>query len=185
MKKSLLPLLLCVCLLLSGCGGRAEETRFARFSEFLSARDTLSFTAELRAEYEDKTLRFTLAYQKDAEGQTVQVLKPERIAGIRARLGAGSGTLEYEGLILDTGPLDPYGLTPMNALPKLVEALCTGHLDSHWSEEGHPVFRLILDDQLSVSVWFEPESMTPLYAELQSGDKVCVFCGISDWNTND
>ena len=136
---------------------------------------------ELRAEYADRTLSFTLGYEKDAAGETVSVLKPERIAGIRAHRAAGKNTLEFEGLVLDTGPLDPYGLTPMSALPSLVEALCTGHLDSHWEENGSLVCRLILDDHLSASVWFDPQSMTPSYAELQSDDTVHLFCTIRDW----
>ena len=181
MKHALFPLLLVFCLLLTGCGGRADEKRFSDFSEALSAKDTLGFTAELRAEYADRTLEFTLDYEKDAEGQTVSVRKPERIAGIRAHLSPGSETLEYEGLILDTGPLDPYGLTPMNALPKLVETLCAGQLESHWEESGAFVCHLILDDHLSASVWFEPQSMTPSYAELQSDDTVHLFCTIRDW----
>lgn len=181
MKRILLPLLL-VCLLLSGCGSRANEKRFAEFSETLAAKPTLSFTGQIRAEFEDRTLEFTLAYQKDAEGQTVSVLKPERISGVKAHLAAGSSTLEFEGLILDTGPLDPYGLTPMNALPKLVEALCAGHLDSQWEEAGSLVCRLILDDHLSASVWFEEETMRPTYAELQSDETVHIFCEISDWS---
>ena len=181
MKRALCFLLLLNCLLLTGCGKKADEQRFLAFSESLSARDSFSFTAELRAEYADRTLEFTLDYEKDAEGQTVSVRKPERIAGIRAHLSPGSETLEYEGLILDTGPLDPYGLTPMNALPKLVETLCGGQLESHWEESGAFVCHLVLDDHLSASVWFEPQSMTPSYAELQSDDTVHLFCTIRDW----
>ena len=42
--------------------------------------------------------------------------EPEIIAGISARI-AGDGTaLVYDGMILDTGELDAYGLTPMSAL---------------------------------------------------------------------
>ena len=182
MKRALLPLLLAACLLLAGCGGRADEKRFAAFSEELAGKEALSFLAELRAEYADRTLEFTLAYAKDAEGETVSVLKPTRISGVRAHLAPGSSTLEFEGLILDTGPLDPYGLTPMNALPRLVETLCTGHLDSHWTEEGTLVCHLVLDDHLSASVWFEPESMIPCYAELQSDDTVHIFCTIREWS---
>ena len=182
MKRSILPLLLALCLLLTGCGSRALENRFAAFSQALAEQEELQFTADVRAEYEDKSFSFTLAYQKDAEEQTIQVLQPERIAGIQAHLSPGSSTLEYQGLILDTGPLDPYGLSPMNALPALVEALCTGHLESAWEENGSPVFRLILDDHLSASVWFEAERMVPTHAELQSDDTVHVFCDISDWS---
>lgn len=181
MKKALLPLLLMLALLLSGCGGRADEKRFLDFSEALGERESLAFDAAVRAEYADRTLAFSLGYEKNAEGETITVRAPENIAGIRAHLAPGSSTLEFEGLILDTGPLDPYGLTPMNALPKLVEALSSGHLDSHGREGDEKLYRLILDDQLSVSVWFEPESMTPTHAELQSGEKVCIFCDITNW----
>ena len=181
MKRILLPVLI-VCLLLSGCGSRENEKRFAEFSETLAVKENLSFTSRIRAEYDDRTLEFTLAYQKDADGQTVRVKEPERISGVKAHLAAGSSTLEFEGLILDTGPLDPYGLTPMNALPKLIDTLRTGHLDSTWEETGSLVCRLILDDHLSVSVWFEPERMIPVYAELQSDETVHIFCEISEWS---
>lgn len=180
MKRILLPLLF-ICLFLSGCGSRADEKRFSEFSYALGEKESLSFTAQIRAEYDDRSLSFTLSYQKDAEGETIRVMKPERISGVKAHLSPGSSTLEFEGLILDTGPLDPYGLTPVNALPKLVEMLCTGHLDSHWNEAGSLVCRLILDDHLSASVWFEPERMIPYYAEIQSDETVHLFCEINDW----
>ena len=156
------------------------KTDSALFPKALAEQETLQFTAEVRSEYDDKSFSFTLAYQKDAEGQTIRVLEPERIAGIQAHLAPESSTLEFQGLILDTGPLDPYGLSPMNALPTLVDALCGGHLDTP-GRGGILPYRLILDDQLSVSVWFEPESMTPTHAELQSGEKVCIFCDITNW----
>ena len=181
MKRLLLPLLLTGCLLLAGCGGRRIEKRFLAFSDALAAREDLSFTAEVRAEYADRTLNFTLGYEKNADGETVTVLRPERIAGIRAHIAPGSSTLEFEGLILDTGPLDPYGLTPMNALPKLAEALTAGHLDSYWEEGPETVCRLILDDHLAVTVRMETESMIPRSAELQSDETVCIFCELSDW----
>lgn len=183
MKRRLLPLLLTVCMLLSGCGSGAAEKRFSSFSESLSQQKSLSFSADLRAEYPDRTLSFTLDYNQDADGQTIRVQKPERIAGIQAHLAPDSETLEFNGLILETGPLDPYGLSPMNALPKLVDALCSGHLESHWEENGSSVFHLVLDDHLSASVWFEPEQMVPYYAELQSDEIVHVFCTISNWYT--
>lgn len=179
-KRLLVPLLAC-CLLLSGCARRDDEKRFLAFSDALAARESLAFTCEMRAEYADRTLEFTLAYEKDAEGETVTVVRPERIAGIRARLKPGGGALEFEGLILETGPLDPYGLTPMNALPRLVEALLAGHLDSHWREGEETAVRLVPDDRLTVSVWFEPGSMTPRRAELESDGRVRIFCELSDW----
>lgn len=181
MRKALLPLLLIPCLLLTGCSGKALEKRFAEFSDTLGEKESLSFSADLRAEYTDRTLSFTLDYSRDPDGQTIAVREPDRIAGIRAHLAPGSSTLEFEGIILDTGPLDPYGLSPMTALPKLVEMLGSGHLDALWEEQGAPVYRLILDDHLSATVWFAPESMTPTRAEIQSDETVHIFCEIHDW----
>lgn len=182
MKRLCLPLLLVFCLLLSGCGAGASKKQYEQFSQELSSQNSLSFTAQLRAEYEEKTVDFTLCYEADENGQTVTVLAPELIAGVKAHITAGNTALEYDGVRLDTGALDRYGLTPMSALPVLVDAMTNGHLDSRWQEEGKSVFQLIANDHLSATVWFEAESMTPVRAELVSDGRVTVCCELSDWN---
>ena len=182
MKKSVLSLLLGLCVLLSGCGGRAVKSRILDFSRDLREREQLSFTAEIRAEYPEKRSEFSLSYESDESGETMRVLEPELIRGIGAHLAPGSSTLEYDGMILDLGPLDPNGLSPLTALPLLVDTLKNGHLDSTWEEGGQPAAKLIRDDTLSVQVWFSPETMTPVRAELSSGDTVKLFCELSDWS---
>ena len=69
----------------------------------------------------------------------------------------GATALEYDGLILDTGDLDAYGLTPMSALPLLVEALRTGHPDAFWEEGGCDAVELLFDDHTRARVWFDEE----------------------------
>lgn len=181
MKRLCLPLLLVFCLLLSACGSKAGESQYSAFSQSLSEMDSLSFTAALRAEYEDKTVEFTLRYDEDRELAVVTVLSPELIAGIKARIAQGGTSLEYDGMIIDTGDLDGYGLTPMSALPALVRTMRSGHLESYWTEDGRAVFQLIADDHLSAVVWFEPENMTPMRAELVSDGHVKVVCDIAGW----
>ena len=68
MKKLCLPLLLTICLLLSACGGREFSDAHEQLSQRLGAVEALSFTANVRAEYENKTARFTLSYSEDSEG---------------------------------------------------------------------------------------------------------------------
>ena len=181
MRRRFIPLLLLFCQLLSACGSGAAENQYNAFAQALSEMDTLSFTAVLRAEYEDKTVDFTLRYNEDESGTSVTVLAPELVAGIKARVVGDSTALEYEGILIDTGNLDNFGLTPMSALPILVETMRAGHLESYWTEDSRAVFQLILDDHLYAVVYFESETMTPVRAELVSDGHVRVACDIAGW----
>lgn len=184
MKKFCLCLLPLVCLLLCACGEDPAEEKYAAFAEELSRATALTCTASLRAEYEDRSERFTLRYEEDGEACRVTVLEPELVAGIRAKLNGDSASLEYEGLILDVGPLDAYGLTPVSSLPLLADTLRSGHLESCWTEGDFAVFQLIADDRTAAVVWFQGEPMTPVRAEIASDGAVRVFCELSDWKTN-
>ena len=181
MKRLCLPLLLALTLVLSGCGQNAAAAKYQDFAEKLLQKETLSFTADVRCEYEDKTVSFTLGYSSDTEGSTVTVIAPELIRGIRAHAKAGETSVEYDGLILDTGPLDDFGLSPMSALPVMVEALRSGYLDSAWEEQGQYAALLIPSDNMNVQVNLDKYTMSPVYAELISDGRVAVFMQISDW----
>lgn len=179
MKKILVLIPLLSCLLLAGCGSAARP-QFDAFSQELAQRDALSFTAELTAAYPDRTASFSLRYALEGDVQRVTVLAPGRISGISARVEKGGTALEYDGLILDTGDLDSYGLTPMSALPMLVDALCTGHPDAFWEEDGHEAVELLVDDHTTVQVWFDEG--IPCRAELICDGVVTVQCEINNWS---
>ena len=186
MRRICLPIIIAISLLLSGCG-RSEETKAAydSFSQQLAASGSVSFTAALRAEYEHKTARFTLSYAEDVSGACVTVLSPQLIAGVSAHVRGGDTQLQYDGVMLATGELDGFGLSPMSALPELVSALKAGYLDSFWEEDGKTVYQLIPNDRLICTVWFEPGDMTPVRAELISEGRVTVYADISDWSAAD
>ena len=162
MKKFCLSLTLCLCLFMSGCGAREFARARDTVAERLAGAECLSFTANLRAEYEHKTARFTLSYYEDSDGGKVTVLAPQLIAGVTARIEPGSTSLEYDGVCLGTGELDDFGLSPMSALPMLM-------------------LELQSCDELVCTVWFDGETMTPRQAELASDGRVKVFLEISDW----
>lgn len=181
MRRVFVPLLLCLCLLLTGCQSEAKS-RYEEFSRELSEKTDFGFTADVRAEYQDKTAEFTVEYIRYEGGCSVTVVEPELIRGVTAHMADGKTRLEFSGVILDVGPLDEHGLTPMSALPTLVRAMQSGHLESVRSEGGQLAAELKPEDHLTVTVWFEEESMTPLRAEIASGGRVAVYCDLKDWS---
>lgn len=182
MKRLFLIFTAAVCLLLTACGGSsAAKTAYDRFSKELNAAERISFTANVRAEYEHKTARFALSYTEDESGGTVTVIAPELISGISAKVLRGSTRLEYGEVSLDTGSLDEHGLSPMSAMPVMIQALRDGHLESFWTEDGKTVLQLTPSDDYICTVWFG-DGMKPLHAELQSDGRVVIFADITDWS---
>ena len=180
LKKTVTAIFAAAALLLSGCGKNAAADRFAPFSEALCGRADLSFTADVRAEYSDRSALFMLEYADEGEGCRVMVLAPEGIRGVTAHLNGAEAALGYDSILLDAGSLDRYGLSPTTALPRLVEALRQGHLETAWAEDGLTVWELRPDDTLSIQVWLD-ENLTPKRAELISEGRVAVYCEITNW----
>lgn len=180
MKKCILPLMISL-LLLCGCADNTEES-FLKFADGLAAADKLSFSADVRAEYADKTESFRLSYSRDEYEAVIEVIKPEMIAGIKARISSDSATLEYDGAVLDIGCLTDDGLTPISALPLMERALTDGHVEMTWTENGLLAARLIPSDDTAVTVWLS-EELKPVSAEISCKEITSVYIDIYDWVT--
>lgn len=180
MKRFCLCMLLLLSLVLTGCGVKKEEKLLSDFSSSLNLRDDLGFVGALRCEYADRTVDFTLQYKQTPEGCRITVLQPEEIEGLAVNLDEKGSVLEYGELFINTGELDRFGLSPLNALPMLVSALKSSYMDSVRNENGLTVYSLIPADDIQVDVSFD-ENMRPVHAELISDGKVRVFCDIESW----
>ena len=179
MKKLFVPLLLVLSLLLGGCTNK-NEARFRAFSEELRSRSDVDLTAELRAEYDDRSCSFTLRCTEDGSGGcTVEVLEPELIRGVRAHLNADGTKLLYDSISVDTGE-GGSALSPMGALPLLLRALREGALDSAWREDGCLAVRLVPEDEIGVTVLFDAD-MRPDRAEIDSGGKTVLFVDVTEF----
>lgn len=178
----ILPALLSAALTLSACGGSAARSAVQRFSEDLAAQESLTFCARIRAEYDESSAEFTLQYAADGDGCRVSVLSPEIIRGVSAYVRAGETALEYDGVSLDTGSLDSYGLSPMSALPLLVETMRSGYLDTAWEEGEQLRAVLVPANGVSVEIHLDKHTLTPLSAEISSDGRVRVFAEIYDWS---
>lgn len=180
MKKyaAVIPMIFAV--LLSGCTSELEDRCNNWLSE-TAARDAISFTADVTAEYPDGEISFTLCCSEDgAGGAEVEVLAPEIISGIKAHIAPDSSQLIYDGVILDTGDLDGWGLTPMSAMPKLIEAVRNGALESFERDGERITLSLASDDHIVADITLDG-MMVPISAELLSDGRTVVLCKITEW----
>ncbi len=193
MGKRLLCVLM-MTLFLTGCGGMkgndAQEMALRLRGNYLESVGC-SGTVALTADYGERIYRYELEFTQGEEETVLTLVQPDTVAGITARLSKASGNvLEYDGVVLETGPLNEEGLTPVGAVPAILTALREGYLDSCVLEEWEtgPVLRILVRDPerqygegLELLVWME-ESGRVLRAEF-SQDGVCVIqCEFSAWN---
>lgn len=117
----------------SGCGRdegqQALDTALTIRSEYL-ALDSFCAQAGLRADYGQRVYDYTLEVSAGPEETVLTVTAPELVAGITARTAGEGSYLEYDGLQLETGPLDKDGLTPISAIPAMLEAVRSRYITS-------------------------------------------------------
>ena len=180
MKRIALIVLAISLLLLSGCS-HSEEKEFAEFAAQLAKADTVSFNGHVTAEYSALSAQFDLAFTEHDGESEIEVLKPDIVSGVKARVKDGETSLEYEGLMLDIGNVGDTWLSPMSSLPVFFRAMKDAHLDLAWDEDDMLVVRLVPEDDITVTVWIDSDSNTPKNAEITYNEKTAIFIDISDW----
>ena len=168
-RRGCAVLMMCLCLLLGGCGGRSQGVSPAiAFRASLVQAGGCSFRAELTADYGDYVVPFTLDCETEVNGPThFTVAAPETLAGITAAVDETGGTVTYDGLMMDFGLLANGRLAP--AAGPAVVAYCwsSAYLAAGGEEDGR--FRATYEKDyeekmLKVDTWFE--NGIPIYAEV-------------------
>lgn len=190
MKKRLLflPMML---LLLTGCGGGqegktgAEALAVAIRGEYM-AMTAYSLQAKVNADYGQRVYDFTLSVTSDGEETTVVIREPEMLAGVTARMDGDEGTLEYEDLSLETGFLDGESLSPVSALPTLVEAARTQYIDRCTLADG--VLEVHCADPeedagtgREVTLWFDAQTHALTGGEISQDGRRVIACKITEF----
>ena len=188
-------LLFCVpmmILLLSACtggaeGNEAEELALQIRGEYL-AMSSCAGQAAITTDYGQRVYQYELAVAVDGEETTLTLSAPDTVAGITARVTGQDGQLEYDGLSVETGPLDPEGLSPVSAVPALLEGARSGYIVSCALEEDGALLRMDCGDPegtpgtgSEVSLWFDASTHALSRGEISVDGFRAILCEFTDF----
>lgn len=177
MRKALLfaPMLM---LLLTACGGGEERDPAAALQAQYAGLTAATMEAEITCHYEDEERAYTLLCAYTPEESTVTVLAPQNLSGISATVSDGTLQLSYEDISLDAGSYSAAAISPVAALPRLMEAAAGGYITER-SEETvgeRPCLRLCCDlsgeEGTAYTTWFDQETLLPLRSEISAGGEL-------------
>lgn len=178
--------------LLSGCAGqpkmsKAEELALAVRGEYLEMTQWTG-KASITADYGRRVYRYELT-AAGTEGETVlTVAAPEEVAGITARLMGTDSVLEYDGLSLETGTLNEDGLTPVSAIPALLDAARSGYITACALETENTLLRVECGDPelpagsgTVTTLWFDAGSGALVRGEITVDGLRVILCEWTDF----
>lgn len=171
-KAALFALML--TLLLTACGGGQEKDTAALLQEQYSLVGAATLEAEVTCHYDDEVRQYTLLCAYTPGRSTITVLSPANLSGISATVEEGTLTLSYEDISLDAGTYSAAAISPVAALPKLMEAAAGGYVTER-SEEAvgeRQCLRIscdLSDDPGTLyTTWFDQETLLPLRSEISA-----------------
>ncbi len=179
MQQRLFAALMIFPILLAACGASGDESKVTDFCEALQ-NQTVSCEAEILSRVGGESETFTLACAESEQGSELTLLAPETLSGVTAHVGADA-SLSFDGLVI---PVPAEGLSPLTAVPVLLDALRCGHLDLVWREGDALTAQFIQTDDLAVRVYFSPDGL-PAAASLIEGGAETITCTITQWTQSD
>ena len=192
MRRRLLCVPMMTLVLLTACGGTAagdpaEELALAVRGEYL-AMERCAAELEIPADSGQRVYEFLLSAAVDGEETVLTLREPELAAGITARISEEGGVLEYDGLALETGPLDGDGLSPVSALPALLSAARSEYMAECTLERtgDSELLRVLCADPedppgtgRETALWFDPETYALVRGEISVDGYRVIQCELT------
>lgn len=177
--------ILVAVIFLMGCkADTSEMSKALAFRQKLLTGNGCNFTAEIAADFGDKTYSFTMECTGEADGSLAfSVQKPDTISGIRGVLSGKGGKITFDEDRAVAFPMLAEGrVTPISAPWILYNTLRSGYILA-CGTEGQQL-RLTINDSyeeesLQVDVWLNEEGR-PNAAEIYwQGRRVLSMCVIN------
>lgn len=187
MKQAKLLALMITLTVLCGCS-RSEkyEEAFSSWRQNCLSINEHEIEAVVTASDDKKICEYTILYNLNKDGETVEVLAPEMIAKVKAHVDEkDEARLSYDGVVLDTGSVLSKNLSPLMALPVFMDIVKEGHIENAWKEKKDDSEYIAADmempDGTIMTLWLSADEMAPAYAEVRNRDRVEIKIDIKNF----
>ena len=185
------PMMILLLLPACGAGGgednEAEQLALVLRGEYLEMT-ACTATAEITADYGQRVYQYTMSVESAGEETVLTLAAPETVAGITARLKGKDSLLEYDGIAVETGPMDGEGLTPVSVVPVLLETAKSGYIRAcSWEENGALLRVDCVDPEgapgrgREVTLWFETDTHALSRGEIKLDGFRAILCQFEDF----
>lgn len=178
----LMALILCG---LAGCSG--EEVDPKAIAQYYAGLEGVTIEAEITVN-SGALAEYDILFTRTAEGDRVEILRPESLAGIRATILPDKAAIEYDGMALETMLPGISGFVPADAVTGMLDDLAKGVPEYYGKEEleGYPAVVLSYIRELEGTtarklIWVERETGRPLRAEFYLDELMVMEVGVKNF----
>ena len=167
--RAKLAAILCVMILLSGCGKESDALgKAVALRNKLLSGNGCRFQATVTADYGEKIYIFSLDCETDKNGDlSFRVSAPATIAGIAGNVSGTGGSICFDDVVLAFPTIAGGQITPVTAPWLLIKTLRSGYLrDCSLHSDG---FSMCIDDSYSDEAFqlnIDTKDDTPISAEI-------------------
>ena len=187
MRQKVLTALMITLVLLGGCtGGTAkDETRIMEWREQVLSGVALSFDMKMTVDDGERVSEYELHCAERADEISLELLSPQLISGVTAKIRGRGTILEFDGLSLHAGAIDDVEASPLSFPSCMLNALEGGMLTQlrreNIGDRETLAFRAQHSENVYVDFWLCEETMEPLHAELLSDGQMMISSDILNW----
>lgn len=174
-----------ISFILCGCSNKnTEMDRVMNLRSSIINADSCQFSANVTADFSDKTYSFSMRCEVDKEGNTqFEVIDPSNIAGISGKILSEGGQLLFDDAILAFHLQVDGLLSPVSAPWVLVQALRGGYVRYCGTEDQ--LLRLTVDDSyetdaLTLDIWLNADNQ-PIHADIYENNRRIFTISITDF----
>lgn len=193
MRKRIVPLAVGFICLFSACGLQTQtaEELLQQVRGYYLEIEACAGHCEIVADYGQRVYLYGIDFSWSKDNETTLVLTaPENVLGTTVRISSGETALEFDGTLLETGPLDASGLTPIDALPAFLRYTQEGFVASCSIENTESDSYLHITCTVpkanntlrtEADLWFSADTYALLRGEICSNGQTVIQCDFSDF----